>query len=136
MKFENTYNNHFKLKTSPNVQIKLFLRVRSMDNHEKIEGMIEQIGDKLLMYRDTIERILRMSRDTASLINAISDRDTRALILSNVLETIISETDIPLFTATGIIESIKSKLLLDLVLQGEAYDRILQNYLRFKVNNT
>ncbi|NPA99104.1 MAG: hypothetical protein GXO43_06975 [Crenarchaeota archaeon] len=107
-----------------------------MDNHEKIEGMIEQIGDKLLMYRDTIERILRMSRDTASLINAISDRDTRALILSNVLETIISETDIPLFTATGIIESIKSKLLLDLVLQGEAYDRILQNYLRFKVNNT
>lgn len=107
----------------------------AMDEINKFEKLLEDMGERILEYDDKIKEALTLTQKIIKTINDIKYQDVRAVVLSNVIDRLIYDTNLMPAIKTGLLEHVKISMLMDMLILDSLTHPIFNQYLQDKRDN-
>jgi len=106
-----------------------------MTEINNLEKVIEDFGERILEYDNELKEVLNLVEKIIDLLNKVKYIDVRTIILSNTLDRIMSGVVISPALKVGILESVKSRILLDSIVTDMLTSPLFNQYLQSKRDN-
>jgi len=100
-----------------------------------LDKVIEDFGERILEYDSELKEVLDMVKKIVELLNKVKYIDVRSIILSNALDHIMSEVIMSPALKVGILENVKSRILLDTTIADILASPLFNQYLQSKRDN-